>query len=154
MITRKCAKMSIMKNYQSLHANRIFFGGAADVESMIKNENIQVIVDLRGEATACAAPEANVEWIQIPLGDNNPEPQDVLFKQAIDQVVRAYQAGKKVAFHCGGGKGRTGTVAAGVLISLGLSKTIDEAEQMAQNIRSIIKIKPEQKEALQNIFEK
>ncbi|WP_425393266.1 hypothetical protein [Cohnella laeviribosi] len=34
-----------------------------------------------------------------------------MFKQAIDKVVHAYRQGKKVAFHCGGGKGRTGTVA-------------------------------------------
>ncbi len=146
--------MNVAKSYQSLHENCIFFGGASDVETMIKEEGIQVIVDLRGEATACADPEADVEWIQIPLGDNTLESQDVLFKQAIDQVVSAYHDGKKVALHCGGGKGRTGTVAAGVLISLGICDTIDDAEQVAKQIRSVIQIKPEQKEALQKIYAK
>jgi hypothetical protein len=46
--------------------------------------------------------------------------------------VNAYQAGQKVAFHCGGGKGRTGTVAAGTLLALGISKDVDEAEATAK----------------------
>jgi len=41
-------------------------GAAADVEAMVKNETIDVIVDLRGDATACAYPGARAEWIQIP----------------------------------------------------------------------------------------
>jgi protein-tyrosine phosphatase len=140
------------KSYQSLYENRIFFGGAKDVEAMFKQEQIDVVVDLRGEASGCAYPSPELQWIQIPLGDNTPEPQPALFKQAIDEVVKAYQQGKKVAFHCGGGKGRTGTVAAGTLVALGVAQSVDEAEQMAKRIRSVIKIKPEQKEALHQIF--
>ncbi|WP_312880216.1 hypothetical protein [Paenibacillus phytorum] len=73
----------MVKNYQALHEDKIFFGGAADVEDMVKNEGVEVVVDLRGEATECAYPDANVEWIQVPLGDNAEGPQDVLFQQAI-----------------------------------------------------------------------
>lgn len=141
-------------NYQSLHENRIFMGGAADVEAMEKNEGIDVVVDLRAEATGCSYPESKAKWIQIPLGDNSPESEHLLFKQAIDEVVNAYHSGKKVAFHCGGGKGRTGTVAAGTLITLGVSKDIDEAEAMAKNIRPKIDIRPAQKEALNKLFVK
>jgi protein-tyrosine phosphatase len=144
--------MSETKAYQSLHENRIFFGGAADVEQMVKQEQIDVVVDLRGEATTCAYPSEAVQWVQVPLGDNDPQPQDLLFKQAIDEVVGAYRAGKKVGFHCGGGKGRTGTVAAGTLVALGVCATVDEAERVAQAIRPVINIKPEQKEALYKIF--
>jgi thioredoxin reductase (NADPH) len=140
------------KSYQALHDGRIFFGAAADVEQMFKEEQIDVVVDLRGEATACAYPSEQLEWVQIPLGDNNPEPQDALFKQAIEQVVDFYRQGKKVAFHCGGGKGRTGTVAAGTLVALGVCASVDEAEQHAKQIRSVIHIKPEQKAALYQIF--
>jgi protein-tyrosine phosphatase len=144
--------MSQHKNYQSLHDNKIFMGAAADVESMVKNEGVDVVVDLRGEATGCAYPEANVEWVQIPLGDDVTESQEILFKKAIDEVISAYNSGKKVAFHCGGGKGRTGTVAAGTLIELGQANTIDEAESKAKSIRSIINIKPDQKEALKILY--
>ncbi|AZN38371.1 protein-tyrosine phosphatase family protein [Paenibacillus albus] len=144
--------MSQEKNYHALHENKIFMGGAADVEAMVKNEGVEVIVDLRAKATECAYPEANVKWIQVPLGDNAEVPQDELFKQAIDHVLEAYKSGKKVGFHCGGGSGRTGAVAAGTLIALGESASLDEAEQKAKNIRSKINIKPPQREALEKLF--
>jgi protein-tyrosine phosphatase len=57
-----------------------------------------------------------------------------------------------VAFHCGGGSGRTGAVAAGTLIALGEAKGIDEAEVKAKNIRSKINIKPPQRESLQKLY--
>lgn len=144
--------MNELKNYHALHEDKIFMGGAADVESMVRIEGIEVVVDLREEATGCAYSEANVKWIQVALGDNAKESQETLFKKAIDEVVTAYNNGKKVAFHCGGGKGRTGTVAAGALIALGQARTVDEAEQKAKSIRNIIDIKPPQKESLYKIF--
>lgn len=144
----------MQKNYQALIEDRIFLGGASDVEDMVKNENVEVIVDLRGEATECAYPAGDVKWIQVALGDNAEGPQDQLFQQAIDHVVDAYQSGKKVGFHCGGGKGRTGAVAIGTLIALGKSQTIEEAEKLAQSIRSVVSIKPPQREALEKLFNK
>jgi protein-tyrosine phosphatase len=140
------------RNYHSLHENRIFMGGAKDVEAMEKNEGIDVVVDLREESTGCAYPESKAKWIKIPLGDNSTENEHLLFKQAIDEVVNAYNADQKVAFHCGGGKGRTGTVAAGILLALGVSKDIEEAEATAKSIRPIIDIKPVQKYALKKLF--
>jgi protein-tyrosine phosphatase len=140
------------RTYQALIEGRVYMGGAADVESMVKNEGIEVIVDLRGEATECDYLDANVEWIQIPLGDQASVPQDEGFQKAIDTVTEAYHRNKKVAFHCGGGKGRTGTVAAGTLLALGLSHTVDEAETKAKHIRNVIDIKPSQRESLYNLF--
>ena len=140
------------KKYHALYEDKIFMGGAADVEAMEKNEGIDVIVDLRSEATECAFPASKAKWVQIPLGDNSTENEHLLFKQAIDEVVNAYREGKKVAFHCGGGKGRTGTVAAGTLVALGLANNIDQAEQQAKSIRPVIDIKPVQKEALEKLF--
>lgn len=144
--------MSSEKNYQALIEDKIFFGGAADVEAMVKNEGVEVVVDLRGEATGCAYPDAGVEWIQIPLGDNATASQEKLFKKAIDEVVGAYKAGKKVAFHCGGGKGRTGTAATGALIELGEAATIEEAEAKAKSIRKVIDLKPAQRESLLKLY--
>ncbi|SDX72038.1 dual specificity protein phosphatase family protein [Paenibacillus sp. CF384] len=144
--------MSQEKRYHNLHDNMIFMGGAADVEAMVKNEGVEVIVDLRAEAIECAYPEADVMWIQVPLEDNTEDLEEELFKEAINHVLEAYKGGKKVGFHCGGGKSRTGTVAAGMLIALGESNTVDEAEQKAKSIRSIINIKPPQLAALKKIF--
>lgn len=140
------------KKYHQLIADKVFMGGAADVEAMVLNEGIEVVVDLRGEATECAYPAGQVKWVKVPLDDDTKEHEAELFKQAIDEVVGAYNFGKKVAFHCGGGKGRTGTVAVGILLQLGLAHTFEDAEIKAKSIRSIINIKPMQKELLNKIF--
>jgi protein-tyrosine phosphatase len=142
------------KNYQSFVENRIFMGGASDVEDMVKNEQVEVIVDLREESKGCAYPSPNVKWIHVPIGDNSETPQETLFKEAIDHVVKAHNQGKKVGFHCGGGKGRTGAVAIGTLIALGKVKTINEAEKMAKSIRPIINIREPQRVALEKIYDK
>ncbi|MBP3961778.1 protein-tyrosine phosphatase family protein [Paenibacillus lignilyticus] len=138
-------------NYQALIKDRIFMGGAADVEDMIKNEEVDVVIDLRAEAAGCAYEGADVEWIQIPLGDNKAD-DHLLFKKAIDEVVGAYKSGKKVAFHCAGGGGRTGVVAVGTLIELSQAAGIEEAEAKAIDIRAKINIKPPQREALDKLY--
>ena len=38
------------KQYQALVEDKIFMGGAEDVESMIQNEGVEIVVDLRGES--------------------------------------------------------------------------------------------------------
>lgn len=141
------------KKYHSLHEDKIYMGRAVDVEEMVKQEGVQVVVDLREEATECVFSDASVKWIHIPLEDNATESEEILFKKAIDEVVSAYHNGQKVAFHCGGGKGRTGTVAIGTLLALGEAKTIAEAEEKAKSIRNIINISPIQRESLEKIFE-
>ncbi|WP_374515892.1 dual specificity protein phosphatase family protein [Niveibacterium sp.] len=140
------------KSYHALIDGRIYFGGAADVPAMIEQEAVEVVVDLREESTGLAADAPTVQWQRIPLGDNNPEPQDKLFGEAIQAVVAAHRAGKRVAFHCGGGKGRTGTVAAGVLLELGVCHSFEEAQAYAKAIRPVINIKPEQREALEALY--
>ncbi|QGQ96807.1 protein tyrosine phosphatase [Paenibacillus psychroresistens] len=147
-----CRYVKVSGNYHALVEDRIFFGGARDVEAMIKNEEVDVIIDLRGEATQSAYPSAGTEWIQIPLGDNSPIVTEQLFKKAIEEVVGAYKAGKKVGFHCGAGSGRAGTVAAGTLIALGLASTVSEAEDLAKSIRPIVSLGYAQKEALFKIY--
>lgn len=144
----------MQKNYQNLIDDKIFFGGAADVEDMFKNEGIEMVVDLRGEATECSYRNESLKWIQVPLGDNADGPQDLLFKEAVDHVVEAYKSGKKVGFHCGGGSGRTGAVAVGTLIELGRGNTIEEAEAMAKAIRPKVNIKPAQREALEKLYKR
>lgn len=99
-------------------------------------------------------PKLGLQWIKIPLGDDARKPQAELIKQAIAHVVHAHKEGKKVAFHCGGGKGRTGAVAVGTLMELGLARTLEEAEAKAKSIRPIIAVKPVQWEALQSIYGK
>ncbi|WP_172256828.1 protein-tyrosine phosphatase family protein [Saccharibacillus deserti] len=142
------------KSYHQLIAPNIYMGGAADVEQMITEEHCEVIVDLREEATEIAyqSPDRQVEWIRIALDDHARTTQEDVFKQAIDQVVASSQQGKKIGFHCGGGKGRTGAVAIGTLLAVGKASTLAEAERMAKDIRPVISIKDTQREALECIF--
>lgn len=138
--------------YHALISDRIFMTGAEHIPELVENEQIQVIVDLREEAEQAATSNKQVQWIKIPLGDHATEPQEKLFKQAIQAVADAYHRGERVAFHCGAGKSRTGTVAAGTLLELGICSNVEEAAAMAKNIRPIIAIKPEQMTALQQIY--
>lgn len=140
------------KAYHALIEGRIYFGGANDVQQIADEENIDVVVDLREESSGCAAVQAHLIWMQIPLGDHALVPESELFKDAIKAVVSAYREEKKVAFHCGGGRGRTGAVAAGVLLELGLCSTLEEAEAKAKSIRPVLSIKPEQRGALEQIY--
>jgi protein-tyrosine phosphatase len=126
-------------------------GSASDMQQAVDTEGISVVVDLRAESTGCAA-KGSVKWIKVPLGDNSPSAEVDLFDQAIDEVIAAYKDGKKVAFHCGMGRGRTGTVAAGVLLRLGLSPNLAQAEEDAKAIRPEISIQPVQHKALEAIF--
>jgi protein-tyrosine phosphatase len=140
------------QTYHQLIPGRIYMGGAGDVQNMVEQEGVEVVVDLREEAQKCAADSPNVAWVQIPLGDEAHEPQEKLLHKAVQEVVSAYHAGKKVAFHCGGGKGRTGTVAYGTLLELGLAETVEEAEAKAKEIRPILNIKPAQRQALEALY--
>ncbi|WP_169082311.1 dual specificity protein phosphatase family protein [Paenibacillus sp. PL91] len=140
------------KTYHALIPGRIYMGGADDVQAMVDHENIEIVVDLREGSEQCAATGEGLKWIKVPLGDEANEPQEKLLHTAIKAVVESYKEGKKVAFHCGGGKGRTGTVAYGTLLELGLADTIEDAEQQAQSIRSILNIKPAQRKSLEAIY--
>ncbi|WP_211654705.1 protein-tyrosine phosphatase family protein [Planococcus alpniumensis] len=135
--------------YQQLVKGRIFIGGAADAKTAVENEGIDVVFDLRAEA---GASDESYTRIHAPIVDDSKEHQDESIQEAVDGVVTAYEEGKKIFFHCAGGSNRTGTVAIGTLLALGEAKTVEEAEQMATNVRPIISVKPELKESLHRIF--
>ncbi|MCM3763094.1 dual specificity protein phosphatase family protein [Alkalihalobacillus oceani] len=136
------------KNYHELLKDRIFIGGADDVEDMMNNEKVEIIYDLRAEAPK---EESKYNRVHSPIVDD-ADHQDDSVKKSIEHVVHAYNEGKKVYFHCQGGSNRTGTVAIGTLLSLGKANTIEEAEKMAKEARPKINVKPEMKETLKRIF--
>lgn len=136
------------KNYHELFKDRIYIGGADDVEDLMKNEKVDIIFDLRAEAPAN---ESKYNRVHSPIVDDVTH-QDESVKKSIDQVVNAYNEGKNVYFHCQGGSNRTGTVAIGTLLALGKASNIEEAEEMAKTVRPKISVKPEMKETLNRIF--
>ena len=135
------------KNYQELIESGIFIGGADDVKEVMKNENVDVVVDLRAEANS----SSDSNRIHCPIVDDADQ-QDESVNKAISLVVNSYNDGKKVFVHCGGGSNRTGTVAIGTLLALGKADTIVEAEKKAQTIRPKINVKPAMKDSLKKIF--
>ena len=122
------------KNYQELIEHGIFIGGADDAAEVMKNERVDIIVDLRAESTDISS---DSNRIHSPLVDG-AEQQD--------------ESGKKVFFHCGGGSNRTGTVAIGTLLALGKANTIAEAEEKAKTIRPKINVKSAMRDSLKRIF--
>ncbi|TYS68738.1 protein tyrosine phosphatase [Sutcliffiella horikoshii] len=140
--------MTNEKNYQSLMKN-VFIGGADQAKVAHTNEGLDVIIDLRAEKDNV---EDNLPRIHMPIVDDTAK-QDESVKAAIEYVVQTLQEGKKVYFHCSGGRNRTGTVAMGTLLHLGKASTVEEAEKLATSIRPVINVKPELKEVLQNLYE-
>ena len=140
--------MMTAKNYHELIKDRIYIGGADDVKDVLENEKPDILFDLRAESHER---QSDYNYVHSPIVDDGKH-QDESIKKSIEHVVNAYNEGKKVYFHCGGGSGRTGTVAVGTLLSLGKAKTLAEAEEMAKAARPKINVKPQMKEALQRIF--
>ncbi|WP_096155349.1 MULTISPECIES: protein-tyrosine phosphatase family protein [Bacillus] len=138
------------KNYHELIKGRIFIGGADDVQDMLNNEKVDVVYDLRAEA-----PNEEVTYTRLhsPIVDDAAD-QDESIKTSVDHVVKAYNEGKNIYFHCQGGSNRTGTVAIGTLLSLGEATTMEEAEKIAKKARPKINVKPEMKEALGRVYGK
>ncbi|MFC5591563.1 dual specificity protein phosphatase family protein [Sporosarcina soli] len=136
------------KNYQELIEHGIFIGGADDALEVMKNEKVDVIVDLRAESTNIPS---DSNRIHCPIVDDADQ-QDESVNKAINLVVNSYNDGQKVFVHCGGGSNRTGTVAIGTLLALGKANTIAEAEEKATAIRPKINVKSAMKDSLRRIF--
>lgn len=139
-------------SYHELHKG-IFIGGAKDIEDAVNKEGCNVVIDLRSETSEPSTTAQKVEYIHIPIvEDEEGSGQDDALQKAIETVVEANKAGKKVAFHCTAGRNRTGSVAIGTLLSLGLSDSIENAEKKAQDVRPEINVKATLKESLERLF--
>ena len=73
---------------------------------------------LEGILEGAAALGLESLWLPIPDGRAPESPGDV--EATVDRVVELLVAGKTVAIHCLAGLGRSGTVAAAVLVRLGV----------------------------------
>ncbi|WP_191556153.1 protein-tyrosine phosphatase family protein [Metabacillus idriensis] len=136
------------KNYHELIKDRIYIGGADDSQDMMANEKADIVFDLRAEAPENSP---NYHRVHSPIVDDADQ-QDESVKESIDHVVKAYNEGKKIYFHCQGGSNRTGTVAIGTLLELEQAKTIEEAENIAKTARPKINVKPEMHETLKRLY--
>lgn len=60
-------------------------------------------------------------WLHLPIGDMQPpgEAFERGWRAHGDAVLRALERGERVAIHCVGGRGRTGTIAARIAVAFG-----------------------------------
>ncbi|AJG56750.1 MULTISPECIES: protein-tyrosine phosphatase family protein [Bacillus] len=141
-----------MTNYHELVKGKVYIGGVDAIQDAVKKHGITEVFDLRagGEEPEGFPGEAKRHAYPIVEG---VEGQDESVKSAIGAVKEAVERGEKVFFHCSGGRNRTGTVATGLLLELGHASNVEDAEQQVKTVRSIIAIKPELKQVLQNLYQ-
>ncbi|MBE9913455.1 protein tyrosine phosphatase [Paenibacillus donghaensis] len=139
------------KPYHTLVPN-LYMCGAKDVNQLIQEQGVDVVVDLRAEVDPAELKPLNITRIHAPLEDHAKDTEEMQMKQAIQAVVTHHKAGKKVAFHCGAGRGRTGAVAVGTLMELKLASDIDDALSKAREARSILKMNEAQRATLMRLY--
>lgn len=134
--------------YDELIAGRVYFGGADDTEKVVREKEVDKVIDVRVNGR-----EGQVDYTYIhkPIADESEHIADSI-KAGVEEVVKAYEAGENVYFHCGSGGGRAGVMAVATLIELGLAKSLDEAETMAKEARSKVNIRPNMREALEKLY--
>ncbi len=134
--------------YDELIAGRVYFGGADDAEQVVLEKKVDKVVDVRVNGRL---EQVDYTYIHKPIADESKHIADSI-KAGVEEVVKAYEAGEKVYFHCGSGGGRAGVMAVATLIELGLAKSLDEAEAMAKEARSKVNIRPNMREALEKLY--
>ncbi|WP_455231238.1 cyclin-dependent kinase inhibitor 3 family protein [Geopseudomonas aromaticivorans] len=81
----------------------------------------------------CAA--RSLEWFHLPVADEQVPLDDfaAAWAQARERIGSLLGEGRSIAIHCKGGSGRTGLIAARILIDRGLSRA--EAVALVQALR-------------------
>lgn len=137
-------------NYEAVIPGRIFVGGIDAIDTLLNNEDIDVIYDLRAQVQGDLPSEKSIH--QPIVEDAQQQKQSI--QDAVQAVMKDYHDGKNVYFHCNTGRGRGGTIATAVLMELNEAKSVNEAEEKMKVIRPATNVRPEFKEALKNIYEK
>lgn len=139
--------MELVRGYQCLYQERIFFGGRADVAAMVGNGGCRIIVDLRAEASEPSIVQSDVTYIHVPIAAG-AEGQEELLKRAIYTIIEVSQEGTKIGFHSEDGCSRAGSVAAGIRVALGLAVSVEDAEEQVKAIRPETRLHPHLKNSL------
>ncbi|MDZ5479662.1 protein-tyrosine phosphatase family protein [Bacillus thuringiensis] len=140
-----------MTNYHELVKGKVYIGGVEAIQDAVKKHGVTEVFDLRSGGEEPEGFPGEAERHAYPIVEG-VEGEDESVKSAIGAVKEAVERGEKVFFHCSGGRNRTGTVATGLLVELGYASNVEEAEQKAKEIRSIINIKPEMKQVLKRLY--
>jgi len=140
-------------NYHELIEGKVYIGGEAALLQALQEQEITDVFDLRDTGTEAEGFPANVTRHHHPIVEDE-DGQEGAIHGAILAIKEAVKQNKSVYFHCAGGRNRTGTVATGLLIELGLAGSVEEAEQLAIAKRPDINIKPEMINVLNGFYSK
>ncbi|WP_310830166.1 protein-tyrosine phosphatase family protein [Paenibacillus pedocola] len=140
-----------MANYHELIPGKVYIGGENALLEALQEQEISDVFDLRDNGTEAEGFPAKVTRHHFPIVEDESG-QENSVQAAIRAVTAAVNSGKTVYFHCAGGRNRTGTVATGVLLELGLASTVAEAEALAKEKRPDINIKQEMRDVLHGFY--
>jgi protein-tyrosine phosphatase len=99
--------------------------GVGMVVSLLEQGEIDEL-DLKAEAALCR--EANIEFMQFPIRDRGV-PSSIESAERISRdIARRVSNGESAAVHCRAGIGRSGTIAACILVCLGCDPALAFAE--------------------------
>ena len=119
-----------------------------DAFEFFQNAGINVVVTLdEAPLSPVMAEEFGIEYHHTPIKDFHAPTLEQI-EEFVAVVARAREAGKKVAVHCRAGRGRTGTMIACYLVSLG--RTARQALAEIRSLRPGSVETPEQEQAIQN----
>lgn len=106
--------------------------GADAVVTMLPNTEITILdVASLGQETE----HAGMQWFQLPVEDDCAPEEifEIAFKQAKDSLLALIEKKATIAIHCKGGSGRTGLMAAALLLESGMQW--DDVKALVQSIR-------------------
>jgi protein-tyrosine phosphatase len=107
--------------------------GGADALITLMPEAEMASNAVTGLGQRCAA--TGLQWFHLPIEDDHAPEEDFATAWAAQRraVHQLLDAGRKIAIHCKGGSGRTGLMAAQILVERGWSR--DEATAAVKAIR-------------------
>ncbi|ASA19876.1 protein-tyrosine phosphatase family protein [Paenibacillus donghaensis] len=140
-----------MANYHALIEDKVYIGGENALLEALQEQEITDVFDLRDTGTRAEGFPDDVTRHHYPIVEDTSG-QENSVRAAIQAIKEAVNQGKSVYFHCAGGRNRTGTVATGVLLELGLASTVEEAEELAKQKRPDINIKQEMRDVLHGFY--
>lgn len=92
--------------------------GVSSVMSLLEPEE-EKDLDLRGESAEVR--KQGLEFVSFPIPDRQVPRSEVKLSQALGEIDRALSSGTNILVHCRQGVGRSGLVAACLLVRRGLS---------------------------------
>ncbi len=110
-------------------------------------QHVKAIVDLTAEFPEPAGVRIGRQYLCLPTLDAGV-PTDSEFKALLDTVMRISEP---MYIHCAEGHGRSGTLAAAVLLLKGLAKDVEEAVIKLQAMRPAIRLKEKQKALVRRV---